>query len=168
MKRAAFLLLVPFLAACALISPPAEDLAAVRAAAERLPVLADASERVYRETIDGLTAELRKRAKAEVAQATDYELLKASTARDPEGNPVPITPERVAQIMATKATLEERAEASIANVSGAAMNHTVHGDLRLVVDLLRDYLVARATDDERRAAVAQSAHDLVFKKKDVK
>ena len=146
------------LSGCALIAPKPEDLSAIRATNEALPVLLQKSEDIYTKSIEALVVELRKRAYAEVNQAQDYELLKVTV-----DGAVPA--DKVLEIAAQAMELRRQADVAIENLRSTALNHEVHQQLHVVVGLLHDYLLARATDDEQRAAIAQQAHDLIYRKK---
>lgn len=156
--------LVLLLPGCALFQKP-EDLAAIRATTEKLPQVVSANEKVYRDTIDGLTSELKKRAHAEVQQATDYEILKASLPKDVTF--VGVTPEVLEGILKTKTRLDQEADTAIENLYRTAMDHQIHKDLNLIVQLLHDYLLVKVTDEEQRTEISTQAHDLIFKKKEV-
>lgn len=151
--------LVLLLVGCA--SP--EDLTAVKATAEKLPVILEANEKVYRDTIEALTKELRARAAAEVAQAADYELLKLSPVTiDAEGNMTTplVDPIKVTAILKTRDELNAKATAAIDQMYKAAMDHPVHSDLRLVASLLHDYVLLRATIQEQTYELYSKASSL--------
>lgn len=155
------LLLLPllFLSACA----TQEDLTAVKATAEKLPVIIDASEKVYRDSIEALTKELRARAAAEVAQAADYELLRLQTpvkAEDGTLSIPPLDPAKVEAIIKKRDELNAKATAAIDGLYKAAMEHQNHKDMHLVAGLLRDYVLLRATIQEQTLELYKQAANL--------
>jgi hypothetical protein len=163
-------LLVPFWAVaalamggCAIIAPPKEDIAAVRAANEQLPVLLDKSAAVYKTTIDAYVAELNKWVDAAIENTLAYEMKNFPA--DADGKPHVVTGAEVLALQAKAKAVRATADKEIAALYAGAMGHEVHGQLHKVAKLLHDYESARMTRDEVQADLAKQAHDLAFSKK---
>jgi hypothetical protein len=171
MRKLMILAVALCMTACHVLSPPPEDISAVKAAGQRLPELLQADQEVSSKTIDALAVSLRKHALGEAAEQADFSLYSEGATLDHAGrafSPHPIaaiTPERQAAILQRYNQDVADAEAAVKELHDAGANHPVHGDLKLLVDLLHNYVMARMTRDEAQAAIAAQAHDLLFSKK---
>jgi len=168
LRIAAAVLLVFGLAGCKsianIISPPPEDVSAVRAAVEKQQEAVDLAFELHQKSMKQMYDEGLARSLAEVNQAQDFELQKAILAQ--VATPLPqVDVATIAKINVQADELRIAAKAAWDKALAAGDEPQAWKDLAAVNALLSKYILTRMGAEEQKNDLATDVHDLITKKK---